>query len=360
MREGDTGRIPLSGLAWARPSINNRLGPEVKRPADVVKPGDVVYVEALAGEGTEAGTFGLRQVPAVNGAIVAIDPFTGHIVALSGGFSYGSSQFDRAMQAMRQPGSTFKPFVYATALDNGYTPVTKVLDAPFAVEQGPFLPLWTPDNYEAGEYLGLTTLRRGMELSRNVMTARLAHTIGMEAVAETAERMGVYEKLPRFLANSLGAEVTTLLKMTAGYAEFVNGGRKLEPTLIDRVQDRFGKTVYRFDKRDCKECSQAEWKGQEEPLLEENKPQVLDPRTRLSDGLDPRRRGPARHRRDDPLGRQAARRQDRNVLGLSRRLVHRLLARSRGRRLYRLRRFPQPRSEAKQEHSPPRRSSASS
>jgi penicillin-binding protein 1A len=279
LREGDKGRIPLSGLAWARPSINNRLGPEVRRPADVVKPGDVVYVEALAGEGSQLGTFGLRQVPAVNGAIVAIDPFTGHVVALSGGFSYGSSQFDRAMQAMRQPGSTFKPFVYAAALDKGYTPVTKVLDAPFAVEQGPFLPLWAPENYEAGEYLGLTTLRRGMELSRNIMTARLANTIGMEAVAETAERMGVYEKLPRYLANSLGAEVTTLLKLTTGYAEFVNGGRKLQPTLIDRVQDRFGKTVYRFDKRDCKECSQAEWKGQEEPLLEENKPQVLDPRT---------------------------------------------------------------------------------
>jgi penicillin-binding protein 1A len=278
LREGDKGRIPLSGLAWARPSINNRLGPEVNRPADVVKVGDVVYVEALA-EGAETGAFGLRQVPAVNGAIVAIDPFTGHVVALSGGFSYGSSQFDRAMQAMRQPGSTFKPFVYATALENGYSPTTRVLDAPFAVEQGPFLPLWTPENYEAGEYLGLTTLRRGMELSRNVMTARLAHTIGMEAVAGTAERMGVYEKLPRFLANSLGAEVTSLLKITAGYAEFVNGGRKLEPTLINRVQDRFGKTIYRFDKRDCKECSQAEWKGQEEPLLEENKPQVLDART---------------------------------------------------------------------------------
>ena len=279
LREGDQGLIPLSGLVWARPSINNRLGPEVKRPADVVKPGDVVYVEALAGEGAQAGTFGLRQVPSVNGAIIAIDPFTGHVVALSGGFSYGSSQFDRAMQAMRQPGSTFKPFVYAAALDHGYTPVTRVLDAPFAVEQGPFLPLWSPENYEAGEYLGLTTLRRGMELSRNVMTARLAHTIGMEAVAETAERMGVYEKMPRFLSNSLGSEVTSLLKMTVGYAEFVNGGRKLEPTLIDRVQDRFGKTIYRFDKRECKECSQAEWKGQEEPLLEENKPQVVDPRT---------------------------------------------------------------------------------
>jgi len=280
LREGGKGLIPLSGFAWARAKVNNYLGPEVKKPADVLKPGDVVYVEALAeGEGVPANSYGLRQVPSVNGAIIAIDPFTGHVLALSGGFSYGSSQFDRAMQALRQPGSTFKPFVYATALDHGYTPVTKILDAPFAIEQGPFLPLWTPENYEAGEYLGLTTLRRGVELSRNVMTARLAHTIGMEPISETVERMGVYEKLPVFLANSLGAEVTTLMKLTTGYAEFVNGGRKLEPTLIDRVQDRHGKTVYRFDKRDCAECSQPEWQGQEEPLLDENQAQVLDPRT---------------------------------------------------------------------------------
>jgi penicillin-binding protein 1A len=183
------------------------------------------------------------------------------------------------MQALRQPGSTFKPFVYATALDLGYTPITKVLDAPFAAPQGPGLPLWTPENYEAGEYLGPTTLRRGVELSRNLMTARLAHTIGMQPIADTVQRMGVYNKLPLYLANSLGAEVTTLLRLTTGYAEFVNGGRKLEATLIDRVQDRHGKTVYSFDKRTCADCAQAEWTGQEEPLLDENREQVLDPRT---------------------------------------------------------------------------------
>jgi penicillin-binding protein 1A len=169
--------------------------------------------------------------------------------------------------------------VYATALDHGYTPVTKVLDAPFSAPQGPGLPLWTPENYEAGDYLGPTTLRRGVELSRNLMTARLASTIGMTPIADTAERMGVYKKLPRYLANSLGAEVTTLLKLTTAYAEFVNGGRKLEATLIDRVQDRHGKTVYRFDKRNCADCSQVDWKGQEEPLLDVDQQQVLDPRT---------------------------------------------------------------------------------
>ena len=264
LQDGGSGTIPATELAWTR----GRL-----------KAGDIIYVESMSGEGVAPGSYMVREVPQANGAIVAIDPFTGHVVALSGGFSYGSSQFDRAMQAMRQPGSTFKPFVYASALDQGYTPITKVLDAPFAAPQGPGLPLWTPENYEAGEYLGPTTLRRGVELSRNLMTARLAHTIGMDSIATTVERMGVYNKLPHYLANSLGSEVTTLLRLTTGYAEFVNGGRKLEATLIDRVQDRHGKTVYRFDKRTCADCSQAEWKGQEEPLLDENREQVLDPRT---------------------------------------------------------------------------------
>jgi penicillin-binding protein 1A len=263
LQDGGLGKIPAAELNWAR----------------LLKVGDIVYVEPMTGEGVAGGSYTLREVPIANGAIVAIDPFTGHVLALSGGFSYGSSQFDRAMQAMRQPGSTFKPFVYATALDQGYTPVTKILDAPFAAAQGPGLPLWTPENYEAGEYLGPTTLRRGVELSRNLMTARLAHTIGMTPIAATVERMGVYDKLPRYLANSLGSQVTTLLRLTTGYAEFVNGGRKLEATLIDRVQDRHGKTVYRFDKRICPDCSQADWHGQEEPLLDENQQQVLDPRT---------------------------------------------------------------------------------
>ena len=264
LQDGTTGKIPAADLTWTR----GRL-----------KTGDIIYVEPLSGEAVSRRSYALREVPVVNGAIVAVDPFTGHVLALSGGFSYGSSQFDRAVQAQRQPGSTFKPFVYATALDHGYTPITKILDAPFAAPQGPGLPLWTPENYEAGEYLGPTTLRRGVELSRNLMTARLAHTIGMTPIAATVERMGVYDKLPHYLANSLGAQVTSLLRLTTGYAEFVNGGRKLEATLIDRVQDRHGKTIYHFDKRACPDCSQADWHGQEEPLLDENQQQVLDPRT---------------------------------------------------------------------------------
>ena len=257
--------FPPAEFGWARRAKRERRRHRLCRAADAAR--------------ARPGTYTLRQIPLANGAIVALDPFTGHVLALSGGFSYGSSQFDRAMQAMRQPGSTFKPFVYATALDQGYTPISKVLDAPFAIEQGPGLPLWTPENYEAGDFLGLTTLRRGVELSRNVMTARLAHTIGMTPIADTAERMGVYDHLPHLLANSLGAQVTTLLRLTTAYAEFVNGGRKLEATLIDRIQDRYGATVYRSDMRNCADCNQADWHNQEEPLLEENRPQVLDPRT---------------------------------------------------------------------------------
>ena len=276
---GTRGSIPFTELSWARKQINTYVGPQIRDVSDVVVPGDVVYVEAVTGEDAEPGTFILRQIPEVNGAIVAVDPFSGHVLALSGGFSYVSSEFDRAMQADRQPGSTFKPFVYATALDNGYTPVTKILDAPFAVEQGPGLPLWTPENYETGSYLGETTLRRGIELSRNVMTARLAHEVGIDKIADLVERMGVYDELPRYLSMSLGAGETTLLRMTTGYAEFVNGGRKLVPTLIVRVQDRHGKTVYRFDERDCIGCNAEEWTAQEEPLLNESMPQILDPRT---------------------------------------------------------------------------------
>ncbi|HEX5279864.1 MAG TPA: penicillin-binding protein 1A [Micropepsaceae bacterium] len=263
LQDGTAGQIPASELPWA----HQRL-----------KAGDIIYVEPMGDAGKPADYY-LREVPVANGAIIAMDPFTGHVLALSGGFSYGSSQFDRAMQAERQPGSTFKPFVYATALDQGYTPATKVLDAPFSAYQGPGLPLWTPENYEAGDYLGPTTLRRGLEQSRNLMTARLASTIGMQPIAATAERMGVYDKLPLYLANSLGAQVTTLLRLTTGYSEFVNGGRKLQATLIDRVQDRYGKTVYRFDNRPCADCNQPDWHGQEEPLLPENQKQVLDPRT---------------------------------------------------------------------------------
>ncbi len=273
--DGSTGLIPYDGYKWARRELKNaNVGAAPQKPDEVAKPGDALYVEP---EG-KPGEYGLRQIPEVNGAIVAMDPHTGRVLALSGGFSYASSQFDRAMQAMRQPGSSFKPFVYAAALDNGYTPVSKVLDAPFVLDMGPGQGLWQPDNFEH-DFLGDTTLRRGLELSRNVMTVRLAYTMGMDKVVPYPIRFGVYDKLPPLLANSLGAYETTLLRLVTGYSEFVNGGKKIQASLIDRIQDRNGKTIWRHDARNCEGCADGNWRGQQEPLLADTREQIIDPRT---------------------------------------------------------------------------------
>jgi penicillin-binding protein 1A len=277
--DGTTAQIPYDGYKWAHRQLPGAVwGPTPSKPQDVVNPGDAFFVEPLAPPAAP-GDYGLRQVPEVNGAIVAMDPHTGRVLALSGGFSYASSQFDRAMQAQRQPGSSFKPFVYATALDNGYTPASKVLDAPFEMDQGPGLGIWRPDNFEKGEFLGDTTLRRGLELSRNVMTVRLAHDIGMNQVVKLPIRFGVYDKLPPLLANSLGSYETTLLRMVTGYSEFVNGGKKISASLIDRIQDRNGKTIWRHDERKCEGCNDGAWHNQEEPLLADTREQIIDPRT---------------------------------------------------------------------------------
>lgn len=271
--DGSRARIPFTELIWARKELHDALvGPQPERPQQVLKPGDVVYVEKL-----EDGNYGLRQVPEVNGAIIAMDPHTGRVLALSGGFSFASSQFDRAMQAERQPGSAFKPFVYAAALDDGFTPVSKIEDAPISLPQGPGLPMWTPKNY-GNKFLGLQTLRRGIELSRNLMTIRLAYDVGMKKVVPYAIRAGVYDSLTPWLSNAIGAADTTLMRMTTGYAEFVNGGKKIVPTLIDRIQDRNGRDIYRHDPRVCAGCN-GPWSGQAEPLLPDNRPQILDPRT---------------------------------------------------------------------------------
>ena len=276
LENGQQGTIPFSELQWARPEIkaSASVGAAPTSASQVVKPGDVIYVEPIDIQ----GSYGLRQVPEVNGAIVAMDPHTGRVLALSGGFSYASSQFDRAMQAMRQPGSSFKPFVYAAALDNGYTPVSKVLDGPVSFPQGPGLPMWTPKNFEKS-YLGMATLRRGIELSRNLMTIRLAHDVGMEKVVQYPIRFGVYDKLPAYLSNAIGAYETTVIRMVTGYSEFVNGGKKINATLVDRIQDRNGRNIYRHDPRDCQACDQAVWHDQEEPMLPDTREQILDPRT---------------------------------------------------------------------------------
>ncbi|MDE2163803.1 MAG: penicillin-binding protein 1A [Alphaproteobacteria bacterium] len=275
LANGSRARIPFSELLWARPELKDALvGAQPAKPQNVVKIGDIIYVEPVDNK----GDYGLRQVPEVNGGIVAIDPHTGRVMALSGGFSYASSQYDRAMQALRQPGSAFKPFVYAAALDNGFTPVSKVLDAPFVMEQGPGLPLWHPENFEK-KFIGLATLRRGIELSKNLMTVRLAQAVGMDKIVPYAERFGVYDHLDPLLANALGSTGTTLLRMTTGYAEFVNGGKKITPSLIDRIQDRNGITIWRHDQRPCTGCDDATWNGQAEPLLSDTREQIIDPRT---------------------------------------------------------------------------------
>jgi penicillin-binding protein 1A len=272
--ERETGTIPLALLTWARKYIDgSKLGPEIKKASDVLSVGDVVYV---APDST-AGRFHLAQVPDVEGALVAMDPHTGRVLALVGGFSYGKSQFNRAVQALRQPGSSFKPFVYAAALDNGYTPSSVVLDAPIEFKM-PNGEIWKPKNYQ-NKFYGPSTLRRGIEQSRNVMTVRLANDLGMSKIGELAQRVGIYDKVPNQLAYALGAGETTLMKMTTAYSIIANGGKKIEPTLIDRVQDRYGKTIYRHDKRECNQCGNQVWQGQAEPELFDVRPEVMNPYT---------------------------------------------------------------------------------
>ena len=268
-KERTVGILPLEGMKWAKTG-----GRAVGKATQVVNPGDVVYVEPAKSE----GQFVLHQIPEISGAMVVEDPWTGRVLAMVGGFSFDQSQFNRATQALRQPGSSFKPFVYAAALDNGYTPSTVVLDAPVEIDQGPGVGTWRPENYE-GKFYGPATLRFGLEHSRNVMTVRLAQDIGMPLIAEYAKRFGVYDDLPPYLSFALGAGETTLLRMTSAYAMFDNGGRRIKPTLIDRIQDRYGHTVYKHDERECVGCTGKKWENQPEPSLVDRRQQVLDPMT---------------------------------------------------------------------------------
>jgi penicillin-binding protein 1A len=268
-KERDIGVVPLEGVKWAK--IKGRTPSKV---GQVLAPGDVIYVSPAATK----GQYRLQQVPEVSGAMVVEDPLTGRVLAMVGGFSYDQSQFNRATQALRQPGSSFKPIVYAAALDNGYTPSTVVLDAPLEIDQGPGLGVWKPENYEHNFY-GPSTLRFGLEHSRNVMTVRLAQDVGMPLIAEYAKRFGVYDNLPPYLSFALGAGESTLLRMVTAYAMIDNGGRRITPTLIDRIQDRYGHTVYRHDKRECIGCDAQKWQNQPEPSLVDRREQVLDPMT---------------------------------------------------------------------------------
>jgi penicillin-binding protein 1A len=266
------GQIPADEMKWAyRDAKGERK--TAKSPDGVLKPGDVVYVEAIEGK---TGSFRLRQPPKVQGGMVVMDPHTGRVLAMVGGFSYAQSEFNRATQAMRQPGSSFKPFVYSAALDNGYTPASVILDAPIEMVSGG--QVWRPENY-GGDSAGPSTLRLGIEKSRNQMTVRLAQDMGMDLVAEYAERFGIYDKMLPVLAMSLGSGETTVLRMVSAYSVIANGGKQIKPTLVDRIQDRYGKTIFRHEERGCEGCNFSQWANQDEPTLVDNRERVLDPMT---------------------------------------------------------------------------------
>ena len=267
--------IPARDVQWARKMLpGTQRAPQARVASDLLSVGDVVLVRQMTDDNTGAFIrWTLRQVPRVQGGFMAMDVNTGRVVAMQGGFSYQSSVFNRATQAMRQPGSSFKPFVYAAALDKGYTPATIVADEPITLNtpQG----MWTPRNAGGGFY-GPTPLRTGIEQSRNLMTIRIAQEIGMDTVAAYAERFGVYDRLSPFLANSLGAQETTLFKMVAAYAMFANGGERVEPTLVDRVQDRRGRTVYRHDRRVCTTCEMGSLPAGQAPVIASDRERVMD------------------------------------------------------------------------------------
>lgn len=288
--DGGTGFLPLPELTWARAAgEDGGLGPSITHPEQVVAPGDVVWVEELAAEVGEAQDgaaatapseqprrFTLRQPPEVDGAVVALNPHTGRVLAISGGYSFERSVFNRATQALRQPGSALKPFIYLAGLASGLTPSSIFLDAPIVIDQGPELGKWKPVNY-SNQFYGPSTLRLGLEKSRNVMTVRLAQTIGMDRVVEMAERFNLARGLGHNLAAALGANEVYLLELTTAYAMLANGGKRIEPALIERIQDRHGKTVIRRDERACPACQGIAWQGQAAPTLADEREEVIPP-----------------------------------------------------------------------------------
>ncbi|MBM3613319.1 MAG: penicillin-binding protein, partial [Alphaproteobacteria bacterium] len=274
--DGNPHRVARDEKVWTRRAAREGEGTaRIRRIADMLAPGDVVHLSPIRGEDGSIGGWTLRQIPEVQGALMVMDVNSGRVLAMQGGFSYQHSVFNRATQARRQPGSAFKPFVYAAALDQGFTPANIVIDAPIEIDtpEG----LWTPKN-SSDKFYGPVPLRTGIEQSRNLMTIRLAQETGMETVARYAEAFGVYDRMDPFLANSLGAGETTLWRMVAAYAMFANGGQRLAPTLVDRVQDRRGRTVYRHDRRICLDC-------EAEVLPEGAGPRLMTSRQRVMDAV---------------------------------------------------------------------------
>lgn len=278
VEEDEDGHFLTVGEAkWAR--LQQEDGTTGSRPqvaADIWALGDVVFVKEILKDDGTRDYWSLRQIPGVQGAFVAMDPQTGRVLAMQGGFSYQASSFNRATQARRQPGSAFKPFVYAAALDNGYTPASIVVDAPIEVNTGDGV--WRPQN-SSNKFYGPAPMRTGIEQSRNLMTVRIAQDVGMDVIAAYAERFDVYQNMPEHLAYSLGAGETTLYKMVSAYSMFANGGQRVEPTLVDRVQDRNGNTIFRHDPRSCVDCSGENLVTEMEPWVRDYAPQIMDPVT---------------------------------------------------------------------------------
>ena len=257
-----SGIIKYENITWVK-----------KEFTEVLEIGDIIYVENL-----KENIFALRQLPEVNGGIVVMDPFTGRVLALSGGFSFKKSEFNRATQALRQPGSAFKPFIYALALENGYTPSTLILDAPLVLEQGYDLKMWKPENY-GKKFYGPSTLRMGLEKSRNLMTVRVAQDLGLKKIVNFSEQLGIYENPSELLSISLGSAETTLLKLTSAYSSFVNGGKLVKPIMIDRIQDSEGVTIFNNEKRKCSNCNQISFLSENYPNIEDEFLQIFSAET---------------------------------------------------------------------------------
>ena len=258
----EIGKINFETINWTKKSFKK-----------LFKLGDIIYVKKI-----KKNKWELKQLPKANGAIIVMDPFTGRVLSLVGGFSYNLSEFNRATQAFRQPGSAFKPFVYALALENGYTPSTLILDAPMVMEQGIDLKLWKPENY-GKKFYGPSTLRTGLEKSRNLMTVRVALDVGLSKINSMTKKLNIYENPEELFSISLGTGETTLLKLTSAYSMFVNGGKKIIPIMIDRIQDRRGRTIYNADKRKCIKCEQISYLSDQVPKIEDNFEQIISPET---------------------------------------------------------------------------------
>ena len=256
------GKIEFQDISWTKKEFD-----------ELLNVGDIVYVKKI-----DDKIYSLKQLPKINGGIVVMDPYTGRVLALSGGFSFKKSEFNRATQALRQPGSAFKPFVYALALENNYTPTSLILDAPIVLDQGEDLKMWKPENY-GKKFYGPSTLRTGLEKSRNLMTVRIAQNLGIKKIVNFSKHLNIYDNPEELLSISLGSAETTLLKLTSAYSAFVNGGKLVNPILIDRIQDSEGKTIYNNSKRKCVNCDQISYLGEDYPIIENNYKKAFSPQT---------------------------------------------------------------------------------